>query len=695
MIRPRSILPAVIVAFAATSTSAATLHVPSEYATIQAGITAAVAGDTVEIACGTYAENVILMKNGVTLRSTTGNADCVVIDPSTMMPPADGGILHCPGDSTTRIEGITFQNGLSDDDGGAIYSTGAPRIIRCRFIMNHTTPEGQAGAILATGPIYCDDCDFIANSKSAVDVGGYSRFVRCTFIDNHANDQSSGGAFRGSGEFVDCIFTGNSAYFDAGTLDGPSITLTNCVFANNIAGQESNGPWGGAAVRAGVLMATGCTFYGNFVYAVGSATPEGATIRAGSGLIKNCIIVGSPCGEECGTVVEAGPGLVIECTNIWHPTENAWAGSIGSQLGQNGNISQDPVFCDDQNGNFSLSSISPCLDAACGTMGAFGLGCFDAKPVITNISDVGNDQGRQVRLTWYRAQDDFMGSPFDGYAIYRRQDLFAAAPEAVQASGRGAFAIPGWDYVTTVPDRADDIYQVIVPTLCDSTITSGQCWSTFFVSALTPTAFYDSPVDSGYSKDNLAPPTPTSFAVSYNTGSGNHLVWDAVAANDWAGFRIYRDDSPGFTPSPATLVHSTTQTTWDDPAFDGWDVLYRVTSFDLAGNESAPTESTPATGVNNGPRPLSLELGPNVPNPFNPSTTIPFTIPSAGRVTITIYDVTGARIRTLVNREYQPGHHSAVWDGRNDAGATVGSGVYVVRLGQLGHIFALRAVLLK
>ncbi|HEU4365127.1 MAG TPA: FlgD immunoglobulin-like domain containing protein [Candidatus Krumholzibacteria bacterium] len=282
-----------------------------------------------------------------------------------------------------------------------------------------------------------------------------------------------------------------------------------------------------------------------------------------------------------------------------------------------------------------------------------------------------------------------------GYAIYRRQDLYAAAPETTQTSGRGAFALPGWDYVTTVPNHWDDIYQVIVPTLCDSTITSGQCWSAFFVSAMTPTAFYDSPVDSGYSKDDLAPPTPTSFAVSYNTGSGNQLVWDAVAANDWAGFRVYRGTTPGFTPSPTTLVHSTTQTTWGDPAYDGWDVHYRVTSFDLAGNESDPTEFTSVTDVRDNPRPLSLELGPNVPNPFNPSTTIPFTIPTAGRVTITIYDVTGARVRALVDREYQPGYHSATWDGRNDAGATVGSGVYVVRLGHARGTTAAKAIVIK
>jgi len=203
------------------------------------------------------------------------------------------------------------------------------------------------------------------------------------------------------------------------------------------------------------------------------------------------------------------------------------------------------------------------------------------------------------------------------------------------------------------------------------------------------------PVDSGYSKDDLAPPTPTSFAVSYNTGSGNHLAWDAVAADDWAGFRVYRGTTPGFAPSPSTLVFVTTQTTWSDPSFDGWDVYYRVTSFDQAGNESSPTVSSPVSGADGVANPLQLALGPNVPNPFNPTTTIPFTTPSAGRVTIAIYDVSGARVRLIVDREYQPGEHVAVWDGRNDAGSGVGSGVYLLRLTHGSQVRTSKLVLMK
>jgi hypothetical protein len=68
------------------------------------------------------------------------------------------------------------------------------------------------------------------------------------------------------------------------------------------------------------------------------------------------------------------------------------------------------------------------------------------------------------------------------------------------------------------------------------------------------------------------------------------------------------------------------------------------------------------------------------PNPFNPRTEIRFETPSAGRATLRIYDVAGRLVRTLVNEDLEPGSHQRVWDGTDQRGGRVGSGVYLYRL---------------
>jgi flagellar hook assembly protein FlgD len=68
------------------------------------------------------------------------------------------------------------------------------------------------------------------------------------------------------------------------------------------------------------------------------------------------------------------------------------------------------------------------------------------------------------------------------------------------------------------------------------------------------------------------------------------------------------------------------------------------------------------------------------PNPFNPQTTVTFTLASPEHVRIAIYDVRGTLVRRLEDRAMPAGEHSLVWDGRDDAGRTGSSGIYFVRM---------------
>ena len=78
--------------------------------------------------------------------------------------------------------------------------------------------------------------------------------------------------------------------------------------------------------------------------------------------------------------------------------------------------------------------------------------------------------------------------------------------------------------------------------------------------------------------------------------------------------------------------------------------------------------------------PRTFVLKPNYPNPFNPTTTIFYQVPHQSDVRIEIYNMLGQKVRTLLNDRKEAGKYSAIWDGRNDSGAQVGSGVYLYRM---------------
>jgi hypothetical protein len=90
---------------------------------------------------------------------------------------------------------------------------------------------------------------------------------------------------------------------------------------------------------------------------------------------------------------------------------------------------------------------------------------------------------------------------------------------------------------------------------------------------------------------------------------------------------------------------------------------------------------------------LDFDVLPNNPNPFNPATTIHYTLNKDVRVKLKIYDILGREVRTLVNRAETAGFKSVIWDGRGDKGNQVPSGNYIYRL-QAGDFVKSRKMLL-
>ncbi|OPX32160.1 hypothetical protein B1H10_07855 [candidate division KSB1 bacterium 4484_188] len=91
--------------------------------------------------------------------------------------------------------------------------------------------------------------------------------------------------------------------------------------------------------------------------------------------------------------------------------------------------------------------------------------------------------------------------------------------------------------------------------------------------------------------------------------------------------------------------------------------------------------------------PNTFRLFDNFPNPFNPTTLIRFQVPGTSHVQLKIYNSLGQEVRTLVNRNQAAGTQSVVWDGRNNAGNSVASGIYYYRL-QAGNFVQVKKMML-
>ncbi len=202
-----------------------------------------------------------------------------------------------------------------------------------------------------------------------------------------------------------------------------------------------------------------------------------------------------------------------------------------------------------------------------------------------------------------------------------------------------------------------------------------------------------------YNDGNVATPLPTpvlqaSFGWRPLEG-GVEITWQ-VPGQAGRTFDVSRrrldDDHSGAWTDLARGVRADAEgvVRWTDRgARPGERYVYRLA---VSGDAASSLESRP---VYVPVRRAALEA--NVPNPFNPDTRIAFQVPDGAprRVRLVVYDVRGARVRTLVDRVQRGGRFEARWDGRDDRGRRVASGVYFYRLELAGFAATRKMVLLK
>jgi hypothetical protein len=168
------------------------------------------------------------------------------------------------------------------------------------------------------------------------------------------------------------------------------------VFQENQANGESWGD-GGALYRrvdGGPGYLVDCTLVRNrgVAYAGGIYCLEGSSV-----IVENTIIAFGPSGRA--TFCAGGSTITIACSDVIGNLGGDWSGCIADQANINGNFSADPLFCDPENGDFTIRSDSPCAPpgvTGCGLVGALPVGC---GPVALE------------EVTWGAIKEKYRGTP--------------------------------------------------------------------------------------------------------------------------------------------------------------------------------------------------------------------------------------------------------------------------------------------
>jgi len=257
------------------------------------------------------------------------------------------------------------------------------RFIASRFEQNRAGVQG--------GAIFCDngampwieDCVFTGNTtledgNIVVLEGSRVELVRCSFSDNQARSGGVVYAFGGSVLMEDCLMSENHSTMAGGACyvkNSPmQCALISCTLEGNVAAMG-----GGINVEGSSLLVQSCTFAGNH------ATGSGAGLRVYQSTLQmeNDIIAFSTQGQALHA--DAGSNCQLVCCDLYGNAGGDWTGVIANQLGVNGNITRDPIFCTTNPLRpYLLSAASPCApeeSGGCGLIGAWPVGCDSPQSV--------------------------------------------------------------------------------------------------------------------------------------------------------------------------------------------------------------------------------------------------------------------------------------------------------------------------
>jgi len=350
---------------------AATIHVPANQPTIQAGINAAKNGDRVVVARGTYFENINFAGKAITVVASGGRTVTII----------DGGhagrvVTFDSGEGRESVlEGFTVQNGNASLEGGGIYIFNASPTIKLNTVTNNVACGSGAGIAVEFSSALVQNNVISSNSESGC-TGGLG-----------------GGLYVGGAGSA--LVTGNTIQKNSATFGGgmalfatTTPTLENNVIHGNVATDQTSqggGLWivdsseallvqnliynNTATQGAGAYVSVsgdtpGPTFINNTIVGTASSLQSSALYASISqqGLFYNNLMIGASgtSAVYCYTsLYETTP--IFTNNDAYSPNGAGLTGSCASQSGQTGNLSVNPMFV--AAANFRLRARSPAIDA--------------------------------------------------------------------------------------------------------------------------------------------------------------------------------------------------------------------------------------------------------------------------------------------------------------------------------------------
>lgn len=324
-----------------------------------------------------------------------------------------------------------------------------------------------------------------------------------------------------------------------------------------------------------------------------------------------------------------------------------------------------------------------------------------------------------LRVNWEASADN---DYIDHYIIYRSQNPEFNDPVAVSSFGSVAEAQIAEQTRALILADADKDSELYLDNYGLQEGVAYYYWVQGYVDDLLSTDTVRAPSPVSYSEDEnpVSPPEDPTVSFLYIEGTpSNVMTWTLSADDDnLQVYNIYRSRYPALTnPVPVSnytsleALHEAEANTTiflgtvpagsdsyvdDYGLMDGGIYYYWISAVHDDSRTSVKIRTTiPSVEVEDESEPYAFALTGAYPNPFNPTTTIAFTINAESAVSLEVYNLTGQKVRTLVDSHLSTGTYSRVWNGRDDSGRRVSSGIYIARLVTESAVSTMRMTLIK